>query len=436
MAGSNLNPIFSMKSLVILDGARTPFCRAGSSLAEMHAADLGRLAAAGALIRSGLDPTLVDETIFGCVAQPADAANISRVIALRSGIPKEKPSMTVHRNCASGMEAVTTAHQKLAAGQGEVFLVGGVESMSQMPLLFRHEAALKFAMLGRAKSFGSKARAMAAFRPQDFMPLLALKMGLTDPVAELNMGETAEVLAREFGITRAEQDAFAVKSHLKATAAAAFLAEEMVPAFSGTREVKAIMQDNGVRADSSVQKLAKLPTIFDPLTGSVTAGNSSQITDGAAAMIVCSEEKASSLGMQPLGRLVSYAYTGCDPERMGLGPVQASALALRRAGWTLADVDLMELNEAFAAQALAVLKCFRDPAAAKRAGLDAPLGDMDEARLNPQGGSIALGHPVGATGSRLILTALKQLKRTGRKRALVTLCVGGGQGGAVCLESL
>ncbi|WP_113960464.1 thiolase family protein [Roseimicrobium gellanilyticum] len=425
-----------MKSLVILDGARTPFCRSGSALSEMHAADLGRLAASGALIRSGFDPALVDETIFGCVAQPADAANIARVIALRTGIPKEKPSMTVHRNCASGMEAVTTAHQKLAAGQGEVFLVGGVESMSQMPLLFRHEAALKFAMLGRAKTFGSRARAMAAFRPQDFMPLLALKMGLTDPVAELNMGETAEVLAREFGITRSEQDAFAVKSHLKAAAAAAFLAEEMVPAFSGTREVKAVMQDNGVRADSSVQKLAKLPTIFDPLTGTVTAGNSSQITDGAVAMIVCSEEKASSLGMQPLGRMVSYAYTGCDPERMGLGPVQASALALRRARWTLADVDLMELNEAFASQALAVLKCFRDPAAAKRAGLDTPLGEVDEARLNPQGGSIALGHPVGATGSRLILTALKQLKRTGKKRALVTLCVGGGQGGAVCLESL
>jgi acetyl-CoA C-acetyltransferase/acetyl-CoA acyltransferase len=267
------------------------------------------------------------------------------------------------------------------------------------------------------------------------MPLLALKMGLTDPVAELNMGETAEVLAREFGITRAEQDAFAVKSHLKAAAAAAFLAEEMVPAFSGTREVKAIMQDNGVRADSSVQKLAKLPTIFDPLTGTVTAGNSSQITDGAAAMIVCSEEKASSLGMQPLGRMVSYAYTGCDPERMGVGPVQASALALHRAGWNLADVDLIELNEAFAAQALAVLKCFRDPVSAKRAGLDAPLGEIDETRLNPQGGSIALGHPVGATGSRLILTALKQLKRTGKKRALVTLCVGGGQGGAICLES-
>lgn len=435
MAGCNPNLIFPMKSLVILEGARTPFCRAGSALAEMHAADLGRLAASGVLIRSGFDPALVDETIFGCVGQPADAANISRVIALRTGIPKEKPSMTVHRNCASGMEAVTTAHQKLVAGQGEVFLVGGVENMSQMPLLFRHEAALKFAMLGRARTFGSKARAMAAFRPQDFMPLLALKMGLTDPVAELNMGETAEVLAREFGITRAEQDAFAVKSHLKAAAATAFLAEEMVPAFSGTREVKAVMQDNGVRADSSVQKLAKLPTIFDPLTGTVTAGNSSQISDGAAAMIVCSEEKASSLGMQPLGRMVSYAYTGCDPERMGLGPVQASALALHRAGWSLADVDLIELNEAFAAQALAVLKCFRDPAAAKRAGLDAPLGEIDEARLNPQGGSIALGHPVGATGSRLILTALKQLKRTGQKRALVTLCVGGGQGGAVCLES-
>ena len=435
MAGSYLNLIFPMKSLVILDGARTPFCRAGSSLADMHTADLGRLAAAGAFVRTGLDPAQVDETIFGCVAQPADAQNIARVIALRTGVPKEKPSMTVHRNCASGMEAVTTAHQKLAAGQGEMFLVGGVESMSQMPLLFRHEAAIKFAMLGRARTFGSKARAMAAFRPQDFMPLLALKMGLTDPVAELNMGETAEVLAREFRISRAEQDAFAVKSHLKATAAAQYLAEEMVPAFFGTREVKAVMQDNGVRADSSMQKLAKLPTIFDPLTGTVTAGNSSQITDGAAALLVCSEEKAAVLGMQPLGRMVSYAYTGCDPERMGLGPVQASALALRRAGWNLADIDLVEINEAFAAQALAVLKCFREGDSAKRAGLDAPLGEIDETRLNPQGGAIALGHPVGATGSRLILTALKQLRRTGGKRALVTLCVGGGQGGAVCLEA-
>lgn len=425
-----------MKPLIILDGARTPFCRAGSALADMHVADLGRLAATGLFIRTGLDPALVDESIFGCVGQPADAANVTRVIALRTGVPIDKPAMTVNRNCASGMEAVTTAHQKMTAGVGEVFLVGGAESMSQMPLLFRHEAALKFAMLSRAKSFGSKARAMTAFRVQDFMPLMALKMGLTDPVAELNMGETAEVLAREFHISRADQDAFAVRSHLKAMAAAARLAEEIVPVYAGSREVKAITHDNGVRADASVQKLARLPAIFDPIMGSVTAGNSSQITDGAAALLVCSEERASTLGVPPLGRMVSYAYTGCEPERMGLGPVQASAQALQLAGWTLADVDLIEINEAFAAQALAVLKCFRDPDSARKAGLKAPLGEVDEARLNPQGGSIALGHPVGATGARLILSALKQLRRSGGKRALVTLCVGGGQGGAVCLESL
>ncbi len=424
-----------MKPLVILDGVRTPFCRAGSALADLTATDLGRMAASGLFTRTGFDPALVDEAIFGCVSQPADAANVSRVIALRAGVPKEKPAMTVHRNCASGMEAVTTAQEKMAAGVGDIFLVGGVESMSQMPLLFRHEAALKFAMLSRAKGFGARARAMTAFRPSDFMPLLALKMGLTDPVAELNMGETAEVLAREFRISRAEQDAFAVRSHLKAVAASAALAEEIVPVYAGKREVKAITTDNGVRPDSSVQKLSKLPTIFDPGMGSVTAGNSSQITDGAAALLVCSEAKADTLGLKPLGRMVSHACTGCDPARMGLGPVQASALALARAGWSLDDLDLVEINEAFAAQTLAVLKCFRDPDAAKRAGLAKPLGAIDEAKLNPQGGAIALGHPVGATGARLILTALKQLRRNGGKRALVTLCVGGGQGCAVCLET-
>jgi acetyl-CoA acetyltransferase family protein len=422
--------------LVILAGVRTPFSRAGTTLAEFDAVELGRNAVSGLLIKTGVDPAVVDETIIGCVGQPADATNVARVIALRAGIPNDKPAMTVQRNCASGLEAITTAQERAVAGQGEVFVVGGTESMSQMPLLFRQEAALKFAMLARAKTFGAKARAVAAFRPMDFAPLIALKLGLTDPVANLNMGETAELLAREFGITREVQDAFAVRSHLRAAQSMDALREEIVPAFAGRKEVKVIAEDNGIRPDSSMEKLAKLSPIFDSRYGSVTAGNSSQVTDGAVALLVATEAMAEKLGIRPLGRLVSHAYTGCDPARMGLGPVKAMHLALQRAGWKLDDAEIVEINEAFAAQTLAVIKCLKDKVSARRAGLDEPLGELDETRLNPQGGAIALGHPVGASGSRLVLTALKQLQRSGKKRALVSLCVGGGQGGAACLEAI
>jgi len=425
----NASPLF------ILAGVRTPFTKAGSSLAELDAVELGRAVTSSLMIKTGIDPARVSETVFGCVAQPADSANIARVIALRSGIPQDKPAMTVHRNCGSGMEAMTTAYEKMLAGQGDLFVVGGTESMSRMPLLFRQEAALKFAMLARAKGFRGKARAMSAFRTQDFMPLMALQMGLTDPVAELNMGETAEILSREFHITRDEQDAFAVRSHLRAAAATAALQQEMVPMLIGRKESKIIGADNGVRADSSVEKLARLSAIFDH-DGTVTAGNSSQITDGAVALLVGGENAVQQTGIRPLGRLVSYAYTGCDPSRMGLGPVTAVSLALKRAGWRLEDADVVEINEAFAAQVLAVLKCLKDKVSAQRAGLSEIVGEVDEARLNQQGGSIALGHPVGATGARLILTALMQLRRTGQKRALVSLCIGGGQGGAVCLEAI
>ncbi len=421
--------------LVIVAGVRTPFCRAGTALAGLDAVELGRAAVTGLLIKTGLDPALVDETIFGCVSQPANAPNIARIIALRSGIPKERPAMTVQRNCASGLQAMTTAYEKLAAGQGEVFMVGGVESMSQMPFQFRHEAALKFAMLSRARGVFSKARALSAFRLQDLMPVITLKLGLTDPVAALNMGETAELLAREYRVSRDAQDAFAVRSHLLALGSRAAITEEITPVYTTGRDVKAITEDNGLRADSSLEKLARLQPIFDPLMGSVTAGNSSQVSDGAVALLVCSERRAESLGLEPLGRLVSQAWTGCDPARMGLGPVTAISEALRAASWKLDDADIVEINEAFAAQVLAVLKCLKDPASARRAGLDAPLGELDHARLNPQGGAIALGHPVGASGARLVLTALLQLRRNKQQRAVVSLCIGGGQGGAVCLET-
>jgi acetyl-CoA acetyltransferase family protein len=420
-----------MKELHIIAATRTPFCRMGTSLAGLDAVELGRAAVSGLLTQSGIDPMLVDETILGCVGQPADAQNIARVIALRAGIPESKPAMTVHRNCASGLESLLTAHQRLNTGMGEVFIVGGVESMSNMPLHFPRSAMLKFAALSKARGAGGKLSAISAFRPADFIPLIALKMGLTDPVSEMNMGETAEVLAREFGISREAQDAFAMRSHLRATQAAWAMQREITPVLL---DGKVIATDNGIRSDSSMEKLGKLPVLFDPKHGSVTAGNSSQITDGAVALLVAGEEAMRRNGWKSLGKIKSYAVTGCDPARMGLGPVRAIHDVLHRSGARLDDFDVIEINEAFAAQTLAVLRCLRDPTSARRAGLDEPLGVIEESRLNPCGGAIALGHPVGATGARLVLTALRQLHDTDKHRALVSLCVGGGQGVAVILE--
>jgi acetyl-CoA C-acetyltransferase/acetyl-CoA acyltransferase len=423
-----------MKPLYIIAAVRTPFARAGTSLASLDAVDLGKAAVSAFLDRSGIDPQRVDETIFGCVGQPANAQNIARVIALRAGLPESKPAMTVHRNCASGLEALTTAHARMCADQGDVFIVGGTESMSNMPLYFSRSAAQKFGSLNRARSFTDKLGAVTAFRPADFSPVIGLKLGLTDPVVEMNMGDTAELIAREFKISRDAQDAFALRSHQRATAAAPALQHETTPLYVMGREVQPVLADNGIRTDSSMEKLSGLKPMFDREHGTVTAGNSSQITDGAVALLVASEEAMIRHDWQPIGRLVDYAYTGCDPRRMGLGPVRAMDAVLHRAGMKLDDMDIIEINEAFAAQVLAVQQCLKEPASARRAGLDEPLGDIPDEKLNPRGGSIALGHPVGATGARLVLTALDQLRESKTRRALVTLCIGGGQGGAAIFE--
>ncbi len=416
--------------LMVIDGVRTPFCRAGTSLASFDAVELGRIAVSALLTKTGIDPHGVDETVFGCVGQPANAQNIARVIALRAGIPECKPAMTVHRNCASGLEALTTAYDKMCAGHGDVFIVGGTESMSQMPLFFSPQAAEKFTLLSKARSFGSRVGAAAHFRLSDFAPVAGLKLGLTDPVSELNMGETAEVLVRDFGISREAQDAFAMRSHLRA---AGKPDPNIITVYDNG---KAITADNGIRPDSSMEKLAKLPPLFDRKCGSVTAGNSSQVTDGAVALLVATEEKARQMGWTPMGRLVDYAFTGCDPKRMGLGPVRAMDAVLHRTHTRLAEAGVLEINEAFAAQVLAVMKCVQDKTAARACGLEEPLGEIDPAKLNVRGGAIALGHPVGATGARLVLSALQQLRDTGERRALVSLCIGGGQGGAAILESV
>ena len=403
----------SAPRLVIVDGVRTPFCKWNTSFAALGADELGRVAVSALLTRTGLDPRKIDEVIFGCVCQPAEAANIARVIALRAGVPESVPAITVHRNCASGFEAVTTACERMAAGRGSVFVVGGAENMSQAPLLFKPATAKKYAALGGAKSVGQKLAALARFRLSDLEPRAALKLGLTDPVSGLNMGETAELLAREQGISREAQDEFAMQSHQRAVAAREKFSDEICPVYVNG---KAITEDNGPRADTSLAALGKLKPVFDRRYGTVTAGNSSQISDGAVALLVMTKEKAEELGFrQPLGRLADYAYTGCDPARMGLGPVSA----IRKIGRPVAEADLIEINEAFAAQVLAVLKA---------------LDDVPREKLNVNGGAIALGHPVGATGARLVLGALKELQRRQGRRALVSLCVGGGQGGALWLE--
>jgi acetyl-CoA C-acetyltransferase/acetyl-CoA acyltransferase len=392
----------------------------GSQLASLPADELGRIAVDALLTRTGFDAALVDEVIFGCVCQPVDAANVARVIALRAGLPESTPAATVHRNCASGFEAITTAAERVTSGHGSIFIAGGTENMSQVPLLYSESAAHKFAALGRARDIGAKMAALSAFRPADFKPRIALKMGLTDPISSMNMGETAEVLAREFKISREREDEFALRSHERAVAARSLLAEEICPVYlPGGKAAHPVLADHGPREDESLAMLARLKPVFDRRHGSVTAGNSSQITDGAVALLVMAESRAAELGLKPLGRLAAWAYTGCDPARMGLGPVSAIRKLEHASVKTPRDVDLIEINEAFAAQVLAVLQS---------------LGDVPEDRLNVNGGAIALGHPVGATGARLALTALKELARRGGRWAIVSACVGGGQGAALLLE--
>ncbi|HSU53882.1 MAG TPA: thiolase family protein [Candidatus Dormibacteraeota bacterium] len=424
----------SLERLVIVDGVRTPFCKAGTELASLGADELGRIAVNSLLTRTALDPTLVDEVIFGCVAQPVDAANVARVIALRAGIPDSVPAVTVQRNCASGCEALTMAQERLLAGRGSIFIVGGAESMSNIPLLFKQSTAEKFGRLSRAKGIASRLGSLAAFRPSDFQPRIGLLLGLTDPVCGLNMGETAELLAREFGISRDEQDAFALQSHQRALGAREKLAEEICPAFLPAKS-KAINADNGPREKQSLEALAKLKPVFERRTGTVTAGNASQVTDGAVALLVMSERRAEELGYTPLGALTGYAYAGCDPSRMGLGPVFAMAAAEKKTGLTVAAADIVEINEAFAAQTIAVMKSARSgDFAEKFLGREHALGEITAEKLNVNGGAIALGHPVGATGARVVLSSLRELQRRKAKRALVTLCVGGGQGAALWLE--
>jgi len=424
------------RRIAILGGARTPFAKAGGSLAAHSAHDLGAFALRAALDRTGLEPDRIDEVVVGNVAQPIDAANMARVCALKAGFPERIPAQTVNRNCASGLQALATAAERILAGEAGMVAVAGTESMSNIPLYFDAHAAAQFGKVERSRTVGQRLRAVAGFRPSDLAPVVGIRKGLTDPVSGMNMGQTAEILAREFGIARGEQDAFALESHRKAVAARELLADEIAPVPSGSRWDRMLASDEGPRPTLSAGSLARMKPFFDPLAGTVTAGNACPVTDGAAALVVCSEETARREGLEPLGYLSHWAWAGLAPSRMGLGPVFATHRLLEASGLSLADFDRIELNEAFAVQVLACLAAFdSEDFARKELGRPGRLGAIDPDRLNVNGGAIALGHPVGATGARLVLTLLHELRRRGLRRGLATLCIGGGQGAAFALES-
>ncbi len=422
------------KPVWVLSGVRTPFVKAGGAFTKTPVYELGRVAVAEAIARAELDPARVDEVILGNCAMPAEAANSSRVVALRAGIPRHVPAFTVHRNCASGMEAVADAAYRIQTGDAKLLVAGGMDSMSQVPLQFSYEYGEWLGGLVRAKTPLQKLGAFAAFRPKLLAPRITLQEGLTDLVSGLMMGDTAEVLAQDFHLTRQQQDEFALRSHQLAVAARERLREEIVPLYPPP-SYEPVRDDVGPRDGQTLEALGKLRPYFDKKNGTVTVGNSCGVTDGAVALLVGDDETARQWPTPPLGRVRAFAFAGLDPARMGLGPVHATAKLLAKEGLALGDIELFEINEAFAAQVLGCIAAAKsDDFARRELGRDKALGEFPLERLNVNGGAIALGHPVGASGARLILTILHEMRRRGLRRGLASLCVGGGLGAAFLLE--
>ncbi len=405
-----------MKEVVIVEAVRTPVGNHGGVFRDVDAKELARTVIRGILDRTGVDPAKIDEVIFGCIAQPSDAPNITRVAALMAGIPKEVPGYTVARNCDSGMDALVHAWRSIQVGDGEIYLVGGVESMSNIPYIVK------------GARWGLK------IRHAEFTD--AMWEGLTDPICGQLMGRTAENLAEEFGVSRQEQDEYAVQSHKKAFMATRMekFTDEIVPVEVSKKvagqEVarEKIVQDETINPGLTVQKAALYPTIFKKDGGSVTPANACGISDGASAMLVMTAEKAKELGYTPLAKVVAYGYAGVEPHRMGIAPALAVPKALKKAGLSLKEMDLIEINEAFAAQVLSVGKSLKDDG-------------WDWSKVNVNGGAIALGHPVGSSGCRIVVTMLHELKRRAKEGkpahyGLATLCAAGGQGSAIIVERI
>lgn len=419
--------------IAIIAGVRSPFGKGGGLLKDLEADDLGAYVVRELIARVPVSPDQVDELIFGNVLQPANSTNIARILAIKGGLPEKVPAYTVNRNCASGMEAITSAYDEIRLGKANIVIAGGTESMSNFPVLFGKKMKEFLVSLSKTKTFGQKLSLLLKFRPSFLIPETP---EISDPLCGLSMGQTAENLSVDFHVTRAEQDQFALMSQERAAKAieTGIFADEVVPIPIPPKNTTMMINDEGPR-HTTIEALAKLKPAFNKLTGTVTAGNTSQVTDGAAAVMLMKESQAKQLGITPLGYIIDYAYAGCAPDRMGLGPVFATAKLLEQTGMALKDFDLIEINEAFAAQVIAVEKAMASKEfAEKKLGRSEAVGVIDRSKLNVNGGAIALGHPLGASGTRLVLTLLKELKRRNLNKGLATLCVGGGQGGAVAVE--
>lgn len=423
------------RPVYLVDGARTPFLRARGKPGPFTPVDLAVQCGRPLLLRQPFAPDAFDTVILGCVNVIADEMNPARVAALRLGMGEAMTAFTVQINCGSGMQSIDTAFRTIEAGKADLILAGGAEALSHAPLVLRREAVEWFGRFAGARSAWRKVATLGGSRPSFFKPVIGLERGLTDPITELNMGQTAEVVGHLFGISRAAADAYALESHRRLARAqeAGDLDGEVIPAVA--RDGSLFEKDDGVRPDTSLEKLGALKPVFERPYGRVTAGNSSQITDGASWVILASEAAVEKHRLKPLVRIVDSEWAALDPAIMGLGPVLSSTPLMRRHGLARADIDIWELNEAFAAQVLGCLAAWDDERFCRDVlGLDARFGRVEQDRLNVDGGAISLGHPVGTSGNRIVLHLANTLRRRGVKRGVATECIGGGQGGAMLLE--
>ncbi len=427
----------AFQPVYVVDGARTPFLKAKGAPGPFAASDLAVQAGRSLLTRQPFAPSDLDEVILGCAAPSPDETNIGRMVALRLGCGLDVPGWTVMRNCASGMQALDSAMANIQSGRSQLVLAGGVDALSRAPLLYSDTMVLWFAQMMAARTMGAKLKQFAKLRPSVLLsPVIGLMKGLTDPVNGMLMGQTAENIAWKFGINRQQMDAFSVRSHQRAMAGreAGHLGE-IVPLIDDKGNV--YPDDDGVRGDASPAGMAKPKPFFDKKYGNITAANSSQITDGAAWLILASEEAVQKWNLKPLGRITDSQWSGLDPAQMGLGPVHAATPILQRHGLGLNDLDAWEINEAFAAQVLACLEAWKSESYCKeQLGLPSALGALDEERLNVDGGAVAIGHPVGASGARIVLHLLHVLRERKAKRGIATICIGGGLGGAMLVEAM
>ncbi|MBS0630200.1 MAG: thiolase family protein [Verrucomicrobia bacterium] len=419
--------------VAIVQGIRTPFCKAGGKFRDIPADELGAIVVRELLERSPIKKEEVDEVIFGNVLP--NVGNPARVLAVKGGLPITCPAYTISRNCASGMEAVVSGANQIALGKAKIIFAGGTESMSRFPIVFPESIKQFLTTVSKAKTFFQKLKALFSFRFSMFKPVIPQ---IDDPLCNLIMGQTAENISRELKVTRQEQDAFALLSQQRANAAikSGRFKEEIVPVPLPPHFDQFQLNDDGPRENQTMEILGALRPAFDRLTGQVTAGNSSQVTDGAACLLLMSEEEVKKRNIPVLGYIRATATVALDPARMGLGPVYAIHKILKENNLTLDQIDLIEINEAFAAQIVAIEKAAQSAEFCKKElGLDHPLGKIDREKLNVNGGAVALGHPVGASGTRIILTLLLELKARKKKLGIATLCVGGGQGEAVLVEA-